>query len=137
MIKHLHLVLAKLPGDKILSEIKQPIAIEDIAEISKNSLAVSTIYRVIADLLDSKIVKTFNSPDQKLLVELSLDESNHHHHLFCESCNIMLDIDFQSDLEKMIDNVISKIEDNFQINITGHSFEIYGDCKKPGQHKNI
>ena len=44
---------------QILADINQPIAIEDIAEISKNSLAVSTIYRVIADLLDSKIVKTF------------------------------------------------------------------------------
>ena len=122
---------------QILADINQPIAIEDIAEISKNSLAVSTIYRVIADLLDSKIVKTFNSPDQKLLVELTTTKTSHHHHLYCESCEKVFDIDLDSDMEIMIEKFIIDLKKRHDIQINDHSFEIYGACNNTGHHTNL
>jgi Fur family ferric uptake transcriptional regulator len=121
---------------KILADINQPVSIEDIAEISKNSIAVSTIYRVIADLLDSKIVKTFNSPDQKVLVELSTTNTSHHHHLYCESCEQAFDIDLDSDMEIMIEKFIDSLKRTHNINVSDHSFEIYGTCNNKGHHKN-
>jgi Fur family ferric uptake transcriptional regulator len=122
---------------QILADINQPIAIESIAETSKNVLAVSTIYRVIADLLDSKIVKTFNSPDQKLLVELSSTNTSHHHHLYCESCERAFDIDLNSKMEIMIETFIADLENKHKIQISEHSFEIYGTCNNTGQHKDL
>ena len=121
---------------QILADINQPIAIEDIAATSKNILAVSTIYRVIADLLDSNIVKTFNSPDQKLLVELSTTKTSHHHHLYCETCEKVFDIDLDSDMEIMIEKFIVDLKNRQNIQISDHSFEIYGTCNDKGHHKN-
>ena len=66
----------------ILSEENGPISIENIVSRSENGLALSTLYRVVADLLDVKLVKTFSAPDQKLMVELSDDQDEHHHHLY-------------------------------------------------------
>jgi Fur family ferric uptake transcriptional regulator len=120
---------------QILADINQPIAIEDIANFSKHVLAVSTIYRVIADLLDSNIVKTFTSPDQKLLVELSTTKTTHHHHLYCQSCEKVFDIDLDSDMEIMIENFIAGLKDRHNIQISDHSFEIYGTCNNKGHHE--
>ena len=120
---------------KILANINQPISIENIAEISKNSIAISTIYRVIADFLDSNIVKTFNSPDQKLLVELSTTNTLHHHHLYCESCEQAFDINLDSEMEIMIEKFIPIIEQIYKIKVTDHSFEIYGTCNGKGHLK--
>jgi len=121
---------------QILADINQPIAIEDIANFSKHVLAVSTIYRVIADLLDSNIVKTFTSPDQKLLVELSTTKTSHHHHLYCESCEKVFDIDLDSDMEIMIETFIAGLKARHNIQISDHSFEIYGSCNNEGNHES-
>ena len=118
----------------VLSQENGPISIEDIASRSENGLALSTLYRVVADLLDVNLVKTFSAPDQKLMVELSDDQNEHHHHLYCESCEKVFDIDLDDELEVMINNLINKISETHGIEITEHSFEMYGQCNTPGKH---
>ena len=118
----------------ILSEENGPISIENIVSRSENGLALSTLYRVVADLLDVKLVKTFSAPDQKLMVELSDDQDEHHHHLYCESCEKVFDIDLDNELEVMITSLIEKIGETHGIEITDHSFEMYGQCNTPGKH---
>lgn len=118
----------------ILSEENGPISIENIVSRSENGLALSTLYRVVADLLDVKLVKTFSAPDQKLMVELSDDQDEHHHHLYCESCEKVFDIDLDNELELMITSLIEKIGETHGIEITDHSFEMYGQCNTPGKH---
>jgi Fur family ferric uptake transcriptional regulator len=117
----------------VLSDINGPISIENIAMRAEKGLAISTLYRVVADLLDANLVKTFSSPDQKLMVELS-DDQNHHHHLYCESCEKVFDIDLDDELEAMINTLINKIGETHGIEITEHSFEMYGHCNAPGKH---
>ena len=118
----------------VLSQENGPISIENIASRSENGLALSTLYRVVADLLDVNLVKTFSAPDQKLMVELSDDQNEHHHHLYCESCEKVFDIDLDDELEVMINNLINKISETHGIEITEHSFEMYGQCNTPGKH---
>lgn len=118
----------------VLTEHEGPLSIENITQRASRELAMSTLYRVVADLLDAKLVRTFSSPDHKLMVELSDEPNEHHHHLYCESCQRVLDIDLDPELEKMISGVITKIEETHSIEITEHSFEIYGRCSDPGMH---
>ena len=118
----------------VLSDENGPISIENIAFRAEKGLALSTLYRVVADLLDANLVKTFSTPDQKLMVELSDDQNEHHHHLYCESCEKVFDIDLDNELEMMINNLINKIGETHGIEITEHSFEMYGQCNTPGKH---
>lgn len=121
---------------KVLTEGDGPLSIDNIVQISEKDLALSTLYRVVADLLDAKLVKTFSSPDQKLMVELSDELNRHHHHLYCESCEKMFDIDLDSDLEVMIDHLVNKIGKTYGIEISEHSFEMYGRCHTHGKNHN-
>ena len=75
---------------KVLTEGDGPLSIDNIVQISEKDLALSTLYRVVADLLDAKLVKTFSSPDQKLMVELSDELNRHHHHLYCRRLQRLL-----------------------------------------------
>ena len=118
----------------VLTENEGPLSIENITQRAGKELAISTLYRVVADLLDASLVKTFSSPDHKLMVELSDEPNEHHHHLYCESCQRVLDIDLDPELEQMISGVIAKIGETHSIEITEHSFEIYGRCDNPGMH---
>ena len=136
-LKGLFVTNARLQVLHVLTKAGEPLTIENIAKRSKEDLPVSTLYRVIADLLDVNLVNTFSSPDQKLMVELSEDmNEHHHHHLYCESCGKVLDIDLDLEMEKMIDNLIIKIEKTQGIEIKKHSFEMYGRCNEPGKHVN-
>jgi Fur family ferric uptake transcriptional regulator len=119
---------------RVLNEEVGPLSIEIILQKSAPGLALSTLYRVVADLLDAKLVKTFSSPDQKLMVELSDEQNEHHHHLYCTSCQRVFDVELDSDLEVMIENLVTKIGKTHGMNITEHSFELYGSCDNPETH---
>ena len=121
---------------KVLNQEAEPLSIENILQQSAPGLALSTLYRVVADLLDAKLVKTFSSPDQKLMVELSNEQNEHHHHLYCTSCQRVFDVDLDSDLEIMIDNLVTNIGKTHGMNITEHSFELYGSCDNPENHQS-
>jgi Fur family ferric uptake transcriptional regulator len=118
----------------LLRKFDTPMSINDIMEKSKHNIALSTLYRVLADLSHAKIVTTFSSPNQKLLVELLDEEREHHHHLYCESCEKVFDVSLGEELEGMIEKLISKIGETHQIDIQEHSFEMYGSCNNTGQH---
>ena len=125
---------ARLQVLAVLTQNEGPLSIDNITQLASRELAMSTLYRVVADLLDAKLVRTFSSPDQKLMVELSDEPNHHHHHLYCESCQRVLDIDLDPELEKMIADVVIKVSETHSIEITDHSFDIYGRCSNPGMH---
>ena len=126
-----------IPRLKILTILDQtngPLSVENIVRESENAVALSTVYRVVADLLDANIVNTFSSPEQKLLVELSTVKTAHHHHLYCESCEKVFDISLAANMELMIEKVINEIKKAHNLQIKDHSFEIYGTCNNVGNH---
>ena len=55
---------------KILQDSSSPIGIDAIINKTNGKMAISSAYRIIADLLDADLINTFQSPDNKLLVEL-------------------------------------------------------------------
>ena len=120
----------------VLFKHNAPMSIDEIITETKGNVAVSSAYRVIADLMDVDIVNTFQSPENKLLVELKSNDSSHHHHLYCSSCKKATDIELDASLEANIKQLIDKISKKNNITITDHSFELYGTCdhahdKKP------
>ena len=112
----------------VLFEHNTPMSIDEIITETKGSVAVSSAYRVIADLMDVDIVNTFQSPENKLLVELKSNDSSHHHHLYCLACKKATDIELDAGLESNIKQLIDKISKKNNITITDHSFELYGTC---------
>ena len=112
-----------------LLSIKKPIAIEDLQIRLKDSVAISTLYRVISDLKSINILKEVTSPDNITMVELSLVDASHHHHMFCEKCGDVIDIELSEVFEKKLDNEIRTLENKLQMKINDHGLELFGVCK--------
>jgi len=112
-----------------LLSTKKPIAIEDLQIKLKDKVAVSTLYRVISDLKSINILEEITSPDNITMVELSLVDTTHHHHMFCENCGDVVDVELSEEFENKLDNEIKALENKLQIKINDHGLELLGSCK--------
>ena len=69
-----------------LMESRNPQTIDDLQKKLQNKVAKSTLYRVLGDLKKINVLHEFTSPDNTTVVELLLQDAEHHHHLFCGDC---------------------------------------------------
>ena len=112
---------------KILEDLSGPISVQQIFKNYNDQFALSTLYRVVNDLAAVNIIDTFTSPDQSIWVEIK-SSSGHHHHLYCESCKTVMDIEMDEVLEESIHQLRTELNKRYGIEITDHSFELYGRC---------
>tara|TARA_B100001094_G_scaffold321118_1_gene368352 strand:- start:886 stop:1371 length:486 start_codon:yes stop_codon:yes gene_type:complete len=111
-----------------LMESKNPITIDDLQSLLKESVAKSTLYRVLNDLKKIKILHEFTSPENVTVVELLLEDHTHHHHLFCSDCGEIIDIELSHEFEELLNKEIKKIEQNLNFEIKDHRVEMFGVC---------
>ena len=112
----------------MLLKQRRPLTIDQLLKFSKRKLAQSTLYRVINDLSALDLVTEFTTPENTLVVEMKGIGINHHHHIFCEKCGSITDIELTQKLEMDIDEGVKKIENDYSISIRDHSLELLGTC---------
>ena len=112
----------------LLLQEGRPLTIEQLLKLSKGKLAQSTLYRVINDLREFGLITEFTTPENTIVVELNTEDSNHHHHIFCEKCGRIIDIELDSQLEDDIEKEVRNIEGRYSLPIRGHSLELIGIC---------
>ncbi|MBB37855.1 MAG: hypothetical protein CL515_02775 [Actinobacteria bacterium] len=111
-----------------LLETKNPVTIEELQAMLKNKVAKSTLYRVLNDLKKINILNEFTSPDNTTVIELSLEDDIHHHHLFCSDCGEVIDVELSEEFETLLSKEIKKIETKFKFVIEDHRVEMFGQC---------
>ena len=111
-----------------LLKTKNPVTIEELQAMLKNKVAKSTLYRVLNDLKKINILNEFTSPDNTTVIELSLEDDIHHHHLFCSDCGEVIDVELSEEFERLLSKEIKKIEDKFNFVIEDHRVEMFGQC---------
>ena len=97
-----------------LLKTKNPVTIEELQAMLKNKVAKSTLYRVLNDLKKINILNEFTSPDNTTVIELSLEDDIHHHHLFCSDCGEVIDVELSEEFERLLSKEIKKIENKFE-----------------------
>lgn len=112
----------------LLLEQGRPLNIEQLLTLSKGNLAQSTLYRVINDLGNFGLITEFTTPENTIVIELNTEDVNHHHHIFCENCGRIIDIELDSKLEDHIQTEVRSIEEQYSLSIHGHSLELLGLC---------
>ena len=86
-----------------------PWKIQEVIELSKGKLAISSLYRIINNLKNFKLINEFQTLENTKVIELvSIDD--HHHHIFCESCGAVYDFEVNSSIEKELEEELIKIE---------------------------
>ena len=112
----------------LLLQQERPLTIEQLLKLSKGKLAQSTLYRVINDLGSFGLITEFTTPENTIVVELNTEDVNHHHHIFCENCGRIIDIELDNELEGDIEKEVRNIEEQYSLSIHGHSLELTGLC---------
>ena len=111
-----------------LLEVRSPITVEDLQSKLKGRVAKSTLYSVLNDLKKINIINEFTSPDNSIVIELSLEDDPHHHHLFCSDCGEVIDVELSNNFEKLLTKEIKRIEKKFNFIIEDHRVEMFGQC---------
>jgi Fur family ferric uptake transcriptional regulator len=111
-----------------LLKIKKPMSIDTLLNSLNDQVATSTLYRVLNDLQKINIVTQFLSPESTTMVELSLNESGHHHHLFCKGCGDVTDIELSLGFEQKLSNEVKMLEKTLGFLIDDHGLELIGEC---------
>ena len=116
---------------EILIKNKGPLKVEDVILKSKGKLAISSLYRIINDLKNSNLINEFQTLENTKVIEIIQNPDNeHHHHIFCESCNEILDFVLDQNLEKSLEKEILKIEKRHDLSVLSHRLELVMLCQK-------
>lgn len=121
--KGLRLTMPRIAVFNALKEASHPLSVVEIIKLLPEVDAVS-IYRTI-DLFTKLSIATSVSHGWKQRYELAEPFQPHHHHIRCNLCGTLIDINWP-ELEQQID-VLSK---RHQFQITSHSFELSGICNE-------
>jgi len=103
---------------------KKPLTIDEIQKAMIHKIDRVTLYRALTDFTKSKIVTKINLQNSKVYYEF-ISKIHHHHHIICESCGRIEDIENCN--QDNLQNKIIKSSKNFKI-INSHSLEFFGIC---------
>lgn len=112
---------------ELLTESKSPQTISQIFKKCKNlKMHEATLYRIISIFKDKGIVKQIDFKENVARYEI-VDHDDDHHHIVCTNCKKVAD--FRGcDSDKIIKKALAQTKDFKEI--TNHSFELFGICKK-------
>lgn len=108
-----------------IRRIRKPETLEEIhvhAQKKIPHLAFSTVYRILKSLEEKGTVERMDWRDRGSRYEIV---NGHHHHLVCESCGAMTDIE-DSDLSLNLEKISTKTG----FTLTSHAVELSGLCQK-------
>ncbi len=88
----------------------------------KSIIDKATVYRILTSFMELQVVREIHFGDREARYELS--DSEHHHHLVCESCGDIKDISL---CEKAL---LDEVQEQSSFKIKSHSLEFFGTCKK-------
>ena len=111
-----------------LLDNKSPITVDELLTKLENQVAKSTLYRVLSDLKKINILQEFTNLENQSVVELLLDTDSHHHHLFCNDCGEIIDVEMANEFEEKLSKEIKRIEKKFNFIIEDHRLELFGRC---------
>lgn len=114
---------ARLSILDLLAHSQKPLSIKDIYVKIKGAIDTATLYRTVETLQSIGLVTLIDFKHGHAHYEFNT--GNHHHHLICEGCGIVVDLakcDVSS-LEKQAKKI-----GNFS-KINHHSLELFGLCK--------
>lgn len=105
-----------------LAHFSKPATALEIHNYLKNEIDLTSIYRTLELLKKSDLVNVILFGEGKKRYELK-NISEHHHHLFCENCGDVEDIEMQEG------SLLKTVAEQSKFLIKKHNLEFFGLCQ--------
>jgi Fur family transcriptional regulator, ferric uptake regulator len=83
-------------------------------------IGLTTVYRTLAALADAGLLDTFDREGEQAFRQCG---EVHHHHLVCETCNLVEEIAAEE-----VERWVHQVADTHGFTVTGHRADIFGVC---------
>jgi len=93
-----------------------------------NGMAQSSAYRNLSVLEEAGVVHRLVTADDTARYELAEDLIGHHHHLICERCGSVIDIDVPAELEEGVSRLATSAANAHNFTIGHHRLDLVGVC---------
>ena len=108
---------------KVLQTADRPLTVEEIwARMEKRRSGIPTVYRNLERFVQEAWAESLLGQDQVMRFVLCRS-ADHHHHLSCESCGRMVEVD-----ECGIEASLASMEKRSGYRITRHQLNLFGIC---------
>jgi Fur family transcriptional regulator, ferric uptake regulator len=111
-----------------MKQIGKPVAVPDIHELVGDDVPLSSLYRIISDLVDARVLRKLEFEEGFARYELDEDLNEHHHHLVCTECGAVADLALD-DIERRLDDTIVTIASSHGFMVTAHRLDFFGLCR--------
>lgn len=114
------LVTALLTADRPVTVVE---LLDELAGMPQSSL-----YRNLSVLEEAGVVHRLVTADDTARYELAEDLTGHHHHLICETCGSVVDIDVPNALEDGVSELSDSVARAHGFRIHHHRLDLIGEC---------
>ena len=118
-----------------LATADRPVTVPELLGATEG-MAQSSAYRNLAVLEVAGVVRRLVATDDTARYELAEDLTGHHHHLICDACGSIVDIDVPTALEAGVARLAADVAGEHGFRIDHHRLDLVGvcsDCARAGR----
>lgn len=104
-----------------LEHLSKPASANEINDFLKNKIDLTSVYRTLNLLVKSEMVNVILFGEGKKRYELR-NKNEHHHHLVCEKCGDVEDVEMKESV------LLRSVEERSKFIIKKHNLEFFGLC---------
>ena len=111
-----------------MASADRPVTVVELIDVA-TGMPQSSAYRNLSVLEDAGVVRRLVTADDTARFELAEDlTGHHHHHLICDSCGTVTDIDVPTDLEEGVASFAASIANSHGFRIEHNRLDLFGVC---------
>ncbi|MBL0209650.1 MAG: transcriptional repressor [Holophagaceae bacterium] len=108
---------------RVLNTSDRPLTVEEIsARMEENRSGLPTIYRNLERFIQEGWAESILGQDQVMRF-VRCNSKHHHHHLQCERCGRMVEVDVCG-----VEDSLKQLEISSGFSITRHQLSLFGHC---------
>ena len=105
-----------------------PLSVHEVHAAVGAGVPLSSLYRIIADLVAARILIRLEFAEGFARFELDEELAEHHHHLVCTECGDVADLELP-DLEQTIGQASRSIQKRAGFRPRTHRLDFFGECR--------
>ncbi|MGA1034272.1 MAG: Fur family transcriptional regulator [Ilumatobacteraceae bacterium] len=105
-----------------------PLTLPELLD-RRSELAQSSAYRSLALLTEAGVVRRIVHDSDHARFELAEElTGHHHHHLVCNGCGAVVDVELPNELEELLDQSLSAVALRAGFVLGHHDLDVHGIC---------